>query len=358
MQLRVTLLCAATFGLLISCTVKFSDEVKYACKEDPDCGGDGFICARTPSRSACCKPTASSIEVCDKVDNDCDGFVDNTAKQETCNGVDDDCNGAIDDGFDLKTNSNHCGMCNNACPGAQFCKASACTIRPESNCFDDFDDDMNGLKDCADESCEGRPCGTSCVCRNLRKAEDRCDDLVDNELDQATDCADADCLNKSCRAGCTCVADGGQSETDCTDGVDNDLDTRTDCLDPDCVSQFCTPPDIYFRCTAMQTCRCNGGVQVSEVGSLLCRDGIDNDCDGEIDCGEASCQGQSCSPDGGVVSCECGGAGKKEVGCANLADDDGDQRVDCSDSDCLMGTTCTKPDGGGAGSCSAAASCD
>lgn len=357
MDLRLTrslLLSAAMLALLISCSVTFNDQVKYACKSDADCGGDGFTCAMSPSRSVCCKPTGP--EVCDKVDNDCDGFVDNTGKQETCNGLDDDCNGLADDGFDLRTNSNHCGECNKVCPGTQFCKASMCTVRLENSCFDNFDDDGNGLTDCEDPSCDQRPCGTSCICSGSKKSEDRCDDMVDNEGDTLTDCRDPDCVNKSCRTGCTCVADGGQSETDCTDGVDNDLDALKDCLDPDCVNQFCTPPDIYFRCTATQTCRCNGGVQISEVGSVLCRDAIDNDCDGQIDCAEISCLGQSCSPDGGM-GCECGGSAKKEVGCGNLLDDDGDQLVDCADSDCAAGMVCMKPDGGGAGVCGASA-CD
>ena len=359
MHLRATrlfLLCAALLGLLISCTVTFSDQVKYACTKDADCGGDGFTCARSPTKSVCCK--ASGAEVCDKVDNDCDGFVDNTGKQETCNGEDDDCNGRVDDGFDLKTNSNHCGMCDHACRTTEFCKDSTCNVRLESVCFDNFDDDMNGLTDCEDPSCDLRSCGTSCVCTNLKKSEDRCDDLVDNEMDGKTDCGDPDCVGKSCRLGCSCVADGGQIESDCTDGVDNDLDSRIDCLDADCVGRFCTPPDIYFQCTATQQCRCNGGVQISEVGSVLCRDGVDNDCDGQVDCGEASCIGQSCSPDGGVISCECGTAGKKEVGCANLRDDDGDQLVDCGDSDCVMGTTCARVDGGGAGMCNGSRACE
>ncbi len=347
---RLLLLCAALFVLLISCTVTFTDDVKYGCKEDVDCGGDSFVCSKNPNsgRAVCCKP--SGAEVCDAVDNDCDGFVDNTGKQELCNGVDDDCNGRVDDGIDLKTNSNHCGACNHACAANEFCKASTCNVRLENNCFDDFDDDMNGLKDCADPSCEGRSCGASCVCAGLQKAEDRCDDGVDNEVDTLTDCNDPDCVGKACRRGCECVTGGGQEETDCTDGVDNDQDTLIDCLDPDCVGQFCTPPEIYFQCTTAKQCRCNGGVQIAEVGSVLCRDGVDNDCDGQVDCAEVSCVGQSCSPDGGAA-CECGGAGKKEVACSNLVDDDGDLLIDCADGDCVQGTTCQKPDGGGAGSC-------
>ncbi len=346
---------AFVLGALVSCTVTFTDDVKYSCKLDADCGGDGFVCAVGPNPSVCCKPTGE--ELCDKVDNDCDTIVDNTGKQETCNGLDDDCNGRVDDGYDLTSNVNHCGACNHACLVSETCKRGTCVVRPESSCFDNFDDDQNGKTDCADPSCDQRSCGAACICSNLTKAEDLCSDGVDNEGDGKTDCLDTDCLGKTCReGGCTCTADGGQIETDCADGKDNDMDGQGDCLDPDCVDQFCTLPDIYYRCTAAKQCKCNGGVQIAEVGSVFCRDAVDNDCDGEIDCDEATCSGQSCSVDGGT-GCECFMGKKAEKSCANLADDDGDTLVDCADTDCLQGAICAAPDGG-VGACSAAKACE
>ena len=147
------------------------------------------------------------------------------------------------------------------------------------------------------------------------------------------------------------------TEIDCTDGLDNDEDTLIDCLDPDCVGQFCTPPDIYFQCTASLQCKCNGGVQVGEVGSVLCRDDVDNDCNGKKDCQESTCDTQSCASDGGI-DCVCAGLAKKEANCANRVDDDGDSLVDCADDvDCPMGVSCEKA-AGGAGTCTSTKTCE
>lgn len=341
-------LAAFSLGLLVSCTVRFDDSLPYFCRTTADCGGDGYVCAVGRLKSACCKP--SGIEVCDGLDNDCDGATDNTGKSETCNGIDDDCNGAIDDGFDFRTNQNNCGSCGNVCATNEYCSASACKVRLESQCFDGLDDDGNGKSDCEDEACEGRTCGAACLCHDLQKTETVCSDGLDNETDGVTDCHDTDCLGKSCRAGCTCVADGGQTETNCTDGEDNDLDGVADCLDTDCLGQFCTPPDIYFTCAADQLCKCNGSVQVAEVGSKFCRDGVDNDCNGKLDCAEISCAGQSCAADGGL-GCQCSpdAGGKREADCTNMVDDDDDSKVDCGDEvDCPSGTPCT-PGGADAG---------
>lgn len=325
----------------VACRVNFTDDVKYTCGSTSDCGGDSFVCAA----GVCCHPTGP--EVCDKVDNDCDGVVDNNNQAEVCNGVDDNCDGRVDEGFDLHGDTNNCGVCGKKCAINEYC-AGRCVERVELNCFDNVDDDHNGKTDCEDPSCDGRTCGAACVCHSLRRAEDLCSDGRDNDDDTLVDCVDPDCLGKACALGCTCTPDAGLSETDCTDGVDNDKDTLTDCFDPDCNHQLCTPPQLYFRC-AGHDCKCNGGVQVAEVGSVLCRDGIDNDCNGLIDCGESTCDGQSCSPDAGL-GCVCGNKGRVEADCGNQADDDGDTKTDCADSDCAT-KACTKSDGG-TGSCS------
>jgi hypothetical protein len=44
---------------------------------------------------------------------------------ELCNGVDDDCNGTVDDGFDLNTNE-HCGTCDNQCESGSECCDGQC----------------------------------------------------------------------------------------------------------------------------------------------------------------------------------------------------------------------------------------
>lgn len=49
---------------------------------------------------------------------------------ELCNGFDDDGDGTPDNGFDLATDSAHCGMCSIACPAGELCQARACVASP------------------------------------------------------------------------------------------------------------------------------------------------------------------------------------------------------------------------------------
>ncbi|ATB45320.1 hypothetical protein [Corallococcus macrosporus] len=200
-------------GLLLvasaaGCRVEFPDDVPYTCTETVDCGGDGYVCTALPDDGPryCCLPDPA--EVCNNVDDDCDGLVDDldtpcyTGPEgtrdvglcqagesvctqdnstacvgqvlpaiESCNGLDDDCDGAADEDFDLQTDPGHCGACNNDCTFLQDCVNGVCERRQERDCANGEDDDGDGFSDCRDlEDCNDQPCtrpdGAAGTCRS------------------------------------------------------------------------------------------------------------------------------------------------------------------------------------------------
>jgi hypothetical protein len=123
--------------------------------------------------------------------------------------------------------------------------------------------------------------------------------------------------------GCTPTPGEETMEMTCNDGLDNDCDGLTDGDDPDC-QQTGACSDIMDRNTCRNTTGCewqgnkNNGMCVDaavceptgpdEVG--LCSDGIDNDCDGVIDCADTAdcgtdpvCQAPDCSVYGTRQEC-------------------------------------------------------
>jgi Putative metal-binding motif len=301
-RLRIALLAAAL--TLVTCKVTIPmDGVKFSCMTDADCASDELKCTAHGGSGYCCRPTGA--EVCDGIDNDCNGLVDDTGMAEVCNGKDDNCDGKVDEGYNLQADPTNCGVCNKVCDTKDVCTGGLCVLRTETECSDGIDNDSNNLTDCADPSCEGLACGMGCGCHAGAKTEVACNDTMDNDGDGAKDCADSDCLGQSCGIGCACAADAGFQETACNDTADNDHDGLKDCADPDCDKQLCGTVSVPFTCT-MGQCNCNGGSQMIEQG-VLCSDGIDNDCDGTKDCGDSDCDGQNCNiADGGTGVCTSG----------------------------------------------------
>ena len=127
----------------------------------------GFVDAdRSPSNGCECQLTNGGVEICDGVDNDCNGVVDDGAgavnypgpagtmgvgvcvagvqvcqggtltqaqaprlpSSEVCDGVDNDCNGKVDDGFDLLNDDKNCGGCGLTCGSGMHCQQGKCPV--------------------------------------------------------------------------------------------------------------------------------------------------------------------------------------------------------------------------------------
>ena len=334
------------------------DHLDNDCDGQTDCEAascNGDIC-RTESGAVgecgegVCNCTTSTEDCTDGFDNDCDDLVD-------CD--DDDCLGVVCDA----TTGLVCSS------GA----ASTCTECPhgeatESNCGDGIDNDCDGDLDCADDDCENETCGAdgmvcaakACTCTG-GGSETACGDGLDNDCDGVVDCADSDCgsttlgqyglacnaFGKKCDwlGECLCPPFGALTETSCSDGSDNDCDGKVDCLDEDCrpggvaAALPCNAKGLICADTPGPTgdlcATCPSGLTVETA----CTDVMDNDCDGQVDCADSDCLGQTCGANGYTCSaahtCSCGGGVSTEVGkCGDGVDNDCDGQVDCLDSDC------------------------
>ena len=307
------------------------------------CNGDDDDCDGLVDESLSCIPacTPSGPEVCDGIDNDCNGVIDETdpaigtpcgttdegvcergvnrciggtivcvgaiePRDEICNGLDDDCDG---DGDDMAP-----------CPGDTSCIDGGCRIRcieGEFPCPPGF-------------SCAEDDTGRFCVpdpCLNCRAAEtcinDVCVDL----------CEDVTCdVNETCRRGdcLDCNATGCAPDQVCAGGA--------------CVSDPC----VNVSCGARESCV--GGDCVADCDDELCPTGQSCDADGRcaddacagIDCGSDT---QVCL-DGACVSDPClqvrCAPGEVCVGAGQCVDDP------CRLATCRSGRHCEAGDDGGA----------
>ena len=294
---------------------------------------------------------------------------------EVCNGVDDDCDGQTDaeDAADLLTHDGptcalQAGVCAgavapaSACAGGQWQPCAAVDYAAHSQAYEEgeeltCDGEDNDCDGAADEDFSYVDAGAG----TTKAKGDACGTGA---------CSGGEVVCTEDQAGLICSTDTGAGFESC-DGVDNDCDGLTDADDPDLMTsdvQDCeaqagvcagaTKPKTLCVGGAWQACTDSEYEAYSglyQAGAEASCDGQDNDCDGAFDedfevtgadgtpyagvgaaCGVGACSGGAtqCLPDKSGILCTTFADAGDEI--CNGLDDDCDGLIDADDAADLM----------------------
>jgi len=255
--------------------------------------------------------------------------------------------------------------------------ATACTdgCNNDGDAFTDCDDfDCCDVTTCApDTGCGRRAMNDAgrvfrdapvpaCAVMGPENTAAACMDGCNNDGDRFADCDDFDCCDVvTCgpTTGCgrmaatdagprvfrdapapTCATTGPEDNTAaCMDGCDNDGNGFFDCGDFDCcrVTTGCGPTTACGRDAGLSprdagpSTRCDAGAgAAAEMGMAACTDGIDNDCDGFVDCRDFACNRDAPTPRTYCISAP----ENTLAACTDMMDNDLNGFIDCNDRNC------------------------